>query len=107
MYIGLTIEQYNYCTPYELNIMMKQYNKREEDNIEKIRVQAWLIAKLTVPNVKNYESTFKKKADNNLEHEGLEKNKMHDLQIKRHLEQFLKGGLMNGKSRNGKYRCSC
>jgi hypothetical protein len=51
MYIGLTLTEYNECTPYELGVMMSQYNKREEDKYDKSCRQSWLIAKLTTPKV--------------------------------------------------------
>jgi hypothetical protein len=101
MYIRLTLEQYNECTPYELSVMMEQYNKREEDKYDRSCRQAWLIAKLTTPKVPSYESIFKKKnTANDVTHEGLAKNKMHKKQIERHLEEWKKGGLQNGKFRN-------
>ena len=103
MYIGLTLREYNECTPYELSVMMSQYNKREEDKYDRSCRQAWLIAKLTTPKVPSYESIFKKKDDSNIiQTEGIGKNKMHKNQMKRHLEEFKKGGLKNGKLRKFK-----
>lgn len=103
MFIGLTLQEYNECTPYELGVMMEQYNKREEYNLEKIRIQSWLNARLTTPKVPSYEKTFSKSISNKIEQtSGVDKNKMHVLQIKRHLEEFKKGGLTNGKFRNVK-----
>ena len=100
MYIGLTLREYNECTPYELGVMMSQYNKREEDKYDKSCRQSWLIAKLTTPKVPSYESIFKKKNDSNtIQTEGVAKNKMHKKQLERHLEDFKKGGLNNGKFR--------
>lgn len=109
MYIGLTLREYNECTPYELGVMIKQHAKREEDSLEKIRIKAWLTAKLTTPKVPPYKSVFKNTNNtnipnnDNIQHEGLAKNKMHKKQIERHLEEFKKGGLQNGKLRKAKY----
>ena len=99
MLIGLTLREYNECTPYELGVMIKQHAKREKDSIEKIRIQAWLIAKLTTPKVPNYNKVFKDadKVSEDVQHEGIEKNKMHKKQIERHLKEFKEGGLRNGR----------
>jgi hypothetical protein len=81
--------------------MMEQFNKREEYNIEKIRIQSWLNARLTTPKVPSYEKTFNKKISSETTQTiGVDKNKMHDKQIERHFQEFKKGGLQNGKFRN-------
>ena len=105
MYVGLTLKEYNECTPYELSVMVNMYKKKEEEELEKIRIQAWLIAKLTTPKVPSYKSVFKQSQvnDNDTKQtEGLDKNKMHIKQIEKHLEEFKRGGLKNGKFRNGR-----
>lgn len=102
MYIGLSLKEYNECTPYELSVMVDMYKKREEEELEKIRIQSWLIAKLTIPKVPAYDTVFKNNKTVE-EVEGISNNKLHDTQIKKHLEEFKQGGLKNGKFRNGKH----
>jgi len=99
----MTLREYEYCTPYEFRMIVNGYNKRREEEYERLKYSAWINAKLTVPKVPDFDVIFTKKSTSTKETEGYDSSiKMHALEIKEHFEQFRKGGCCDGYVRGNK-----